>query len=159
MALDKLVDSTQLDADLASVANAIRTKGGTSAQLQFPSGFVSAVEAISGGGGDYGTSISSGNEMIIPKVDGKTSFAAFVEADSDDLVNGRALFAFKLPFLSSDRIYSGKTSSTASPPTIQCGPHVAIFVTETSSTVKVKFPNTNTVGSLPNGMTIHYCWW
>lgn len=52
MAVDKLVDSTQLDADLTSVANAIRTKGGTSAQLAFPAGFVSAVEAIETGGGD-----------------------------------------------------------------------------------------------------------
>lgn len=51
MALDKLVDSTQLDTDLTSVANAIRTKGGTSAQLAFPAGFVSAVEAIQTGGG------------------------------------------------------------------------------------------------------------
>lgn len=50
MALDKLVDSTQLDADLTSVANAIRTKGGTSAQLAFPQGFVDAVEAIEAGG-------------------------------------------------------------------------------------------------------------
>lgn len=46
MAVDKLVDSTQLDADLTSVANAIRTKGGTSAQMAFPAGFVSAVQAI-----------------------------------------------------------------------------------------------------------------
>lgn len=52
MAVDKLVDSTQLDADLTSVANAIRTKGGTSADLAFPAGFVSAVEAIPTGGGD-----------------------------------------------------------------------------------------------------------
>lgn len=51
MALDKLVDSTQLNTDLTSIANAIRTKGGTSAQLAFPQGFVSAIEAISGGGG------------------------------------------------------------------------------------------------------------
>ena len=51
MAVDKLVDSAQLDADLSSVANAIRTKGGTSAQLAFPAGFVSAIDAISGGGG------------------------------------------------------------------------------------------------------------
>lgn len=50
MSLDKLVDSTQLDADLTSVANAIRTKGGTSAQLAFPADFISAIEAISGGG-------------------------------------------------------------------------------------------------------------
>lgn len=46
MAVDKLVDSAQLDADLTSVANAIRAKGGTSAQLAFPNGFISAVEAI-----------------------------------------------------------------------------------------------------------------
>ena len=39
------------DSDLTSVANAIRTKGGTSAQLAFPSGFVSAIGDISGGGG------------------------------------------------------------------------------------------------------------
>lgn len=51
MAVDKLVDSAQLNADLTTVANAIRTKGGTSAQLAFPSGFVSAVEAIPTGGG------------------------------------------------------------------------------------------------------------
>ena len=35
------------DTDLNAVANAIQTKGGTSAQLVFPSGFVSAIEAIS----------------------------------------------------------------------------------------------------------------
>ena len=51
MAVDKLVDSTQLDSDLTSVANAIRTAGGTSAQLAFPSGFVTAIGNISGGGG------------------------------------------------------------------------------------------------------------
>lgn len=51
MSVDKLVDSTQLDSDLTSVANAIRTKGGTSAQLAFPSGFVSAIGNIPSGGG------------------------------------------------------------------------------------------------------------
>ena len=50
MSVDKLVDSTQLDADLTSVANAIRTKGGTSAQLAFPADFVSAIAAIPSGG-------------------------------------------------------------------------------------------------------------
>jgi len=55
MAVDKLVDSTQLDAGLTSVANAIRTKGGTSADLAFPAGFVSAVNAIPTGGSPTGT--------------------------------------------------------------------------------------------------------
>ena len=49
MAFDKVVDSTQLNADLTSVASAIRAKGKTSAQLVFPSGFVSAVQAIKTG--------------------------------------------------------------------------------------------------------------
>lgn len=52
-----LVDST----DLTSVADAIRTKGGTSAQLEFPAGFVSAVEAIpTGGGADTFAQICNG---------------------------------------------------------------------------------------------------
>ena len=61
MSVDKLVDSTQLDSDLTSVANAIRTKGGTSAQLAFPAGFVSAVQAIPTGGGG-GTPITASGQ-------------------------------------------------------------------------------------------------
>lgn len=37
------------DTDLTSVANAIRTKGGTSAQLAFPADFITAIGNISGG--------------------------------------------------------------------------------------------------------------
>ena len=55
MSVDKLVDSTQLDTDLTSVANAIRTKGGTSAQLAFPSDFVTAIQAIPTGVTPTGT--------------------------------------------------------------------------------------------------------
>lgn len=61
MALDKLVDSAQLDSDLTSVANAIRAKGGTSAQLAFPAGFVDAVEAIETGGGG---GVASGSATV-----------------------------------------------------------------------------------------------
>ena len=45
------------DTELTSIANAIRTKGGTSATLTYPAGFVSAIENIptGGGGGDSGT--------------------------------------------------------------------------------------------------------
>lgn len=38
-------------AELTSVADAIRAKGGTTAQLVYPSGFVSAINAIETGGG------------------------------------------------------------------------------------------------------------
>ena len=51
MSVDKLVDSTQLDSDLTSVADAIRVKSGGSGQLAFPSGFVSEIGNIPSGGG------------------------------------------------------------------------------------------------------------
>lgn len=47
MANEYLVNSS----DLTAVADAIRTKGGTSDALPFPGGFVSAVQAINAGGG------------------------------------------------------------------------------------------------------------
>lgn len=47
-----MADYKVTDTELTSIANAIRTKGGTSAQLEFPTGFVSAVQAIPTGGGD-----------------------------------------------------------------------------------------------------------
>lgn len=50
MAVDKLVDSSQLNSDLTSVANAIRAKSGGSGQLAFPSGFISEIGNIPSGG-------------------------------------------------------------------------------------------------------------
>lgn len=45
--------------DLSAIADAIRTKGQTSASLSFPNGFVNAIDAIStGGGGDEPTLIT-----------------------------------------------------------------------------------------------------
>lgn len=60
MAVDKLVDSTQLDSDLTSVANAIRAKSGGSGQLAFPSGFVSEIGNIPSGGGGRLSLLGSG---------------------------------------------------------------------------------------------------
>lgn len=57
MANYKIVDSDQLDADLSLVAGAIRNKSGTSDNLVFPTGFVSAVNAISSNGGNNGLPI------------------------------------------------------------------------------------------------------
>lgn len=50
MPIDKAVDSAVLDANLLSVANAIREKAGTSETMPFPDGFVSVIEAIASGG-------------------------------------------------------------------------------------------------------------
>lgn len=46
-----MADYLVTDTELTSVADEIRTKGGTSAPLAFPAEFVSAIAAISGGGG------------------------------------------------------------------------------------------------------------
>lgn len=49
MANYKVVDANRLDADMATVADAIRSKAGTEDALSFPDGFVSAVEGIEAG--------------------------------------------------------------------------------------------------------------
>lgn len=46
-----MADYKVIDTELTSIANAIRTKGGTQSQLVFPTGFVSAINAIPSGGG------------------------------------------------------------------------------------------------------------
>ena len=74
MSVDKLVDSTQLDADLTSVANAIRTKGGTSASLAFPAEFVAAVAAIPTGSSiQTGTAVGDGTAIMTIPVSGTVS--------------------------------------------------------------------------------------
>lgn len=46
-----MTDYLTNDTDLTSVADAIREKGGTSEPLEWPSGYVDAIEAIETGGG------------------------------------------------------------------------------------------------------------
>jgi hypothetical protein len=46
MAYDKVIDSEKLNQDLTSIADAIRTSGGTTKPLEFPQGFVKAVEPL-----------------------------------------------------------------------------------------------------------------
>lgn len=87
MAVDKLVDSTQLNSDLTSVANAIRTKGGTSAQLAFPSGFVSAIQNIpSGGGGNSYLTLLGSGKYTKPVNDGQLSIPVTYTAGTVHLI-------------------------------------------------------------------------
>lgn len=96
MSVDKLVDSSQLNADLTSVANAIRTKGGTSAQLAFPADFVSAIAAISGGGGikcetgvfTLDTDTTVGNPIAIPHGLGEAPAVAIVFPENTPEASG-----------------------------------------------------------------------
>lgn len=72
------------DTDLTSVASAIRTKGGTSGQLVFPSGFVSAINNIQTGSG--GTSDELAKILIERKgttnIYGETIFPEITELPS-----------------------------------------------------------------------------
>jgi hypothetical protein len=86
-------DYIATSADLTSVANAIRTKGGTSAQLAFPADFVQAIEDIETGGGGGGivllgsgsvTKTSTTNPLVIPVSYTGTPILVFVCADAVD---------------------------------------------------------------------------
>lgn len=52
------------DTSLTSIANAIRTKGGTNAALEYPDGFVQAIGEIEGGGGNTEYSYSYTNRGL-----------------------------------------------------------------------------------------------
>jgi hypothetical protein len=79
MAFDKMVDSAQLDAGLTKIANAIRSKSGTSSSLAFPDAMVAAIGNISTG--SSGSSSSSG----LPT--GISSIATGVITFSEDTKN------------------------------------------------------------------------
>lgn len=69
-------------ADLTSVANAIRTKGGTSAQLAFPAGFVSAIQAIPTGGGSTETLLASGTYTVTAAASSATISTGVTNSDT-----------------------------------------------------------------------------
>ena len=59
MAIDKAIDSTAFDSKLTSVADAIRTAGGTTEPMSFPSGMVEAISVLKSGS-DAGGGFVSG---------------------------------------------------------------------------------------------------
>lgn len=77
-----MTDYLTTDTELTSVADAIRTKGGTSAALTYPTGFVSAIEAIPTGGG--GTSKTVTIKLTNPVHSGEAGAPACFIYESDD---------------------------------------------------------------------------
>lgn len=59
-----MTDYLTNDTDLTSVADAIREKGGTSEPLEWPTGYVDAIEAIETGGGGGGGYVVSIDESV-----------------------------------------------------------------------------------------------
>lgn len=80
MAIDMLVDSTELDNGLTTIADAIRAKGGTSALLAFPNGMAQAVE-------DIPTGITpSGKKLITDTSETDVTAFATAQVSSDTLI-------------------------------------------------------------------------
>ena len=72
MATYKVVDADQLNADMSSVADSIRTKGGTTDALAWPDGYKTAIEEIQTGGGVVGGSWSQISGKPFDTIDGNT---------------------------------------------------------------------------------------
>jgi hypothetical protein len=102
MAGYKIVDAEKLDADLASVANAIRKKAGTNAKMEFPAGFESAVKNIPSGGAELpelGDTAAQPTDMVAGKVlyddKGNPVTGTLYELDSiDESIFGTKDFVF-----------------------------------------------------------------
>ena len=114
------------NADLSSVANAIRTKGGTSAPISFPSGFVEAIGNISGGGASNfvtgtfkGTTAGGAIDVSIPYTGSGHPISGIIypsgggfAGDIESLVQKFACFeyAFSKMDMTDDPTFSGNTT-------------------------------------------------
>lgn len=74
------------DTNLTALANAIRTKGGTSGQLTFPAGFVDAIAAIQSGGSGNANPVAAQKQINFVDYDGvirySYSAAEFAQLES-----------------------------------------------------------------------------
>lgn len=97
-----IVNRTMLDAGLTKIANAIRAKGGTSAQLAFPDGMADAIAAIEAGGGGETYEIVSG--MITSTINSGDDFTLYHNL-------GVAPFIFAMSIPENFSFSSGKIAS------------------------------------------------
>lgn len=86
-----MADYKVSDTNLTAVADAIRTKGGTSASLSFPDGFVTAIGNISGGGSTLITKTITSNGTYNAEddsADGYSQVSVSVTANPANYVSG-----------------------------------------------------------------------
>ena len=93
MAIDKAIDSAQLNTDLTSIADAIREKAGLTDSFVFPEGFVEAIAGIEVGGGakiatgTVTTNSGINGRYVLGQVDFKPAFAAIVRSEEPSAKN------------------------------------------------------------------------
>lgn len=91
-----MADYIVKDTELISVANAIRTAGGTSGLLTFPNGFANAINNISGGSSDFSTATVTiiSNHPVSVEYQGAIIFADMT--DSVGYVDPNTSVAFQV---------------------------------------------------------------
>lgn len=90
---DYLVTGTEL----TGIADAIRTAGGTSASLSFPSGFTSAIAALSGGGSSSVTTAEwNSSPFLIYEAD--TPDCYYVESFSEFTISAVSIMISSITF-------------------------------------------------------------
>ena len=79
-----MADYIVKDTELTSVANAIRTAGGTSSLLTFPNGFTNAINNISGGGGGGSSDFSTAEVTIVNNLGMPIAVFGAIVTEEDD---------------------------------------------------------------------------
>lgn len=144
------------DTNLSAVANAIRTKSGTSAQLSFPDGFVSAIGAIPAMTLLQTTSLGAVSTSSTTAVDmGKTVSvsninaydALLVETSVDTVVNGRHTCTCAWIWLTATTTISTKSGATiaTAKQNMRASSGGATMVVRASTTAYGIYPNDCTI--------------
>ena len=107
-----MADYLVTDTELTSIANAIRTKGGTSGTLSFPTGFVNAINDIQTGGGGVDlpvfTLVYDANEQVSSLTCNKT-YAECYELINDQYTTSSPYTFRYYAILNSDYTASGSS--------------------------------------------------
>ena len=111
------------DTDLTAVADAIRTKGGTSAPLEYPNGFITAIGNISGGGGTdtSDATLTSGAQMLSPYTaysKGTKYTGSIATKTASDLTASGATVTVPSGYYASQATKSVSSGSATAPATI-----------------------------------------
>lgn len=140
------VDYLTTDTELTSIADAIRTKGGTSASLVYPTGFVSAIQAISTGTDVSDTTAVEGDVLAgkyFYKANGSKVQGTIATKTSSNMTVSGATVTAPAGYYASDTSKS-VASGTAGTPSASKG-------TVSNHSISVTPSVTNTTGYITGG--------